>query len=141
VSQVGGRTAFIQGTYGYGITEQPEADIPMNRSRAVFEGGVFLGRFTALAETNWRKVHGGVEWSEHALGLDELFSDHDRLAAVREWRYGLGLAFDVTPESSVYVSFSDFIWGANTHDARTISFGVNVARQMFGGLRLGNSPR
>jgi len=135
---LGDTTGFIQGTYGYGITEQPEEDVPMNRSRAEVEGGVFLGRFSVLGQTSWRKVHGGVEWSEHAHGLDELFSDHDQLAAVREWRWGAGLAFDVTPSTSLFVSYSDFIRGANTHDARTITFGMSVSRQLFGGLTLGD---
>jgi len=135
---MGDTLGFIQGTYGYGFTERPNEDIPMNRSRAQLQGGVFLGRVSLLGETNWRKVHGGIEWSDHAHGLDELFSDHDQLAAIREWRYGAGVAFDVTPQAAVYFSFGDFIKGANTHDARTIGFGISLSRQMFGGINLGD---
>jgi len=132
-----GTIGFIQGTYGYGFTERTDEDVPLNRSRAILEGGVFLGRFSVLGQTSWRKVHGGIEWSEHAFGFDELFHAHDQLAAVREWRYGGSVTFDVKDGLAVYASLDQFAWGANTHDARALSFGVNLAHQMWGGLTLG----
>jgi hypothetical protein len=135
---IGGTTTFLQGTYAYGISERPVSDVSLNRSRATLEGGVFLGPFSLLGQTSWKKVHGGVEWSDHAHGLDELFHDHDQLAATREWRYGGGLAFDVKNDVSVFFAVDDFIRGANTHDARTFTFGVNLAHQLFGGLMLGD---
>lgn len=134
---LGGQTGFVQGSYSYGFTERIEEDIPLNRSRAQLEGGVFLGRFSVLGQTSWRKVHGGVEWSEHGFGLDELFHEHDQLAATREWRYGGSLVFDIKDGLAAYASIDQFAWGANTHDARTISFGMNLAHQMWGGLTLG----
>jgi hypothetical protein len=135
---MGGTLGFVQGLYSYGFTERPHEEVPMNRSRAELQGGVLLGRFALLGQTGWHRVHGGIEWSDHAHGLDELFADHDQLAAIREWRYGAGVSFDVTPEAAVYFSFGDFIRGANTHDARTYSVGISLSRHIFGGIDLGD---
>jgi len=136
ILDMGGTIGFIQGSYGYAFTERPVEDVSMNRSRALLQGGVFLGRFSLLGETSWHKVHGGIEWSSVAGSLHELFHDHDQIAAIREWRYGTGVAFDVTPQAAVYFSYGDFIKGANTHDARTFGFGVSLSHQMFGGIDL-----
>jgi hypothetical protein len=114
-------------------------DVPLNRSRAMLEAGVFVGRFTLQGSTTWRRVHGGFEWSDIAFGSHVHFAGHDQSAAIREFRYGAGLSFQVTPRASIDVSYGDFITGANTHDARVVAVGWTWGFQMFGGSTIGDA--
>ncbi len=43
------------------------------------------------------------------------------------------------PDHAAYTTFGN-IPGENTHDAKTITFGMNWGFQAFGGLRLGPEP-
>jgi hypothetical protein len=133
----GAAKGYLQGLYGYSFVETLVHDVPLNRSRAAFEGGLFLGRFTVQGSTTWRRVHGGFEWSDIAFGSHEHFEGHDQSAAIREWRWGAGGSFQVSPVTSLDVSYGDFISGANTHDARVLAVGWTWGFQLFGGARIG----
>jgi hypothetical protein len=133
----GSAKGYLQGTYGYAFTESPVEGVSLNRSRATFEAGAFFGRVTLQGLTSWRRVHGGLEWSDVGFGSHEHFEGHDQSAATREWRWGAGLSFQLTEAASIEVSYGDFIWGANTHDARVIGIGWSWGFQAFGGQTLG----
>jgi len=134
----GAAKGYLQGTYGYSFTESPIEDVSLNRSRATLEAGFFLGRRLAVqALTSWRRVHGGLEWSDAVFRGHEHFAGHDQSAATREWRYGAGVSFQLTNETSVELSYGEFIRGANTHDARTIAIGMSWGFQAFGGQTIG----
>jgi hypothetical protein len=133
----GASKGYLQATYGYSLTESPVHDVSLNRSRAVLEAGVFVGRFTLQGLTSWRRVHGGLEWSDVSFGSHEHFAGHDQSAATREWRFGGGVSFELTAGASIEVSYGDFINGANTHDARVVAIGWSWGFQMFGGPTLG----
>jgi hypothetical protein len=135
----GAGKGYVEGTYGYAFVENPlDEDISLNRSRASVEAGVYVGgRLTVQGTTSWRHVHGGLEWSDVAFGSHEHFPGHDQAAATREWRYGAGVSIEMTPTTSMEVSYGDLITGANTHDARTIAVGWSWGFQMFGGSTLG----
>lgn len=135
----GAGKGYVEGTYGYSFVENPlDEDISLNRSRASFEGGVYVGRFTFQGSTSWRHVHGGLEWSDVAFGSHEHFPGHDQAAATREWRYGAGVSFEMTPTTSLELSYGDLITGANTHNARTIAVGWSWGFTMFGAPTLGS---
>jgi hypothetical protein len=129
---------YVQATYGYSFLESPVEKVSLNRSRAVVEGGVFFGRLTLQGVTSWRRVHGGLEWSDVGFGSHEHFAGHDQSAATREWRYSAGVSFEVTPGSSIELSYGDLIRGANTHDARILAVGWSWGFQLFGGSTLGS---
>jgi len=133
----GAAKGYLEGSYGYSFVESPIEDVSLNRSRAEVEAGIFLGRFTLQGNSSWRKVHGGLQWSDVAFGSNEHFEGHDQSAATREWRYGVGVSLQVTPGTSIDVSYGDFINGANTHDARVISVGWTWGVQVFGGSTIG----
>jgi hypothetical protein len=133
----GAAKGYLQGLYGYSFVDSLVDGISLNRSRAMLEGGVFFGRFALQGSTTWRHVHGGFEWSDIAFGTHEHFEGHDQSAATREWRWGTGVSFQVTPSTSLDVSYGDFISGANTHDARVIALGYTLGFQLFGGSTIG----
>src|SRR5262245_19016453 len=134
----GAAKGYLQGTYGYSFTERPFADMPVNRSRAVLEGGYFIGRFTLQGLTTWRRVHGGLEWSElGSVHHQEHFAGHDQAAATREWRYTAGVSVQLSDVASVEISYGDLLTGANTHAARVISAGWTWGFHAFGGTTLG----
>ena len=133
----GAAKGYVQGLYGYSFVDSLVEDVSVNRSRAAVEVGVFLGRFTLQGITTWRRVHGGFEWSDIAFGTHEHFEGHDQSAAIREWRWGGGASFQVTPAASLEISYGDFISGANTHDARVIAVGWTQGFQLFGGSTIG----
>lgn len=137
LSAGGAAKGYVQGAYGYSFVESPIEDVSLNRSRAVIEGGVFLGRFTLQGVTSWRRVHGGLEWSDVAFGAHEHFAGHDQAAATREWRYGAGVSVQVTPSASIEVSYGDLLSGANTHNARVIAVGWSYGFQLFGAPTIG----
>ena len=128
---------YLQGLYGYSVVESVVHDVSLNRSRASFEAGWFLGRFTLQGSTTWRRVHGGFEWSDIAFGTHEHFAGHDQSAAIRDWRWGAGASFQATPGGSLEISYGDFINGANTHDARIMAVGWTWGFQLFGGSTIG----
>ncbi len=138
----GAPKAYIHGGYNYAFMENVSDSISLDRSSAVIEVGYFLGRLTLQGLTTLQRIHGGIEWAD--LGVDAgasgLGAAHDQAAASRDWRFGGGVSFQVNDTTSVYVSLNRLLWGENTHDARTVTFGVNWAFQAFGGLTLGIEP-
>ena len=50
---------------------------------------------------------------------------------------GGGIAMDVGNGSALYLSINNMLWGANTHNATSVTFGINWGFQAFGGLTLG----
>jgi hypothetical protein len=134
----GAAKGYLQGTYGYAFTESPKQEFSLNRSRAALEAGYFLGRVSLQGFTNWRRVHGGLEWSDLDPAHDEDYGQfHDQVAATREWRYAAGVSFQLSDVMSIDLSYGDLLWGANTHDARAITIGWSWGFQAFGGRRLG----
>lgn len=133
----GAAKGYLQGLYGYSFVESTVHDVSLNRSRAMFEAGLFFGRLTVQGSTTWRRVHGGFEWSDIAFGTHEHFEGHDQAAAIREWRWGAGVSMQLTPAATIDVSYGDFINGANTHDARVMSVGWTWGFQLFGGSAIG----
>ena len=47
------------------------------------------------------------------------------------------MSIEVGTGTSVYAFINDTLWGENTHNANTITFGVSYGFQAFGGLTLG----
>ena len=134
----GAPRAYVEGSYSYAVTENPNDEMPLDRSRGRIEFGFFHGRFSAQAMTNWQRVHGGFEWSDiGAHNLDDVFHEHDRAAATREWQFGGGVSFEIGDSTAIYASYNDLLWGENTHNASALTFGMNWAFQAFGGLRIG----
>ena len=134
----GAAKGYLQGTYGYTFTESPTAEFSLNRSRAMVEAGYFVGRVSLQGLTYWRRVHGGLEWSDlHGDHDDERFAGHDQAAATREWRYAAGVSFQLGDTMSVEVSYGGLLYGANTHAAHVVSVGWTWGFQAFGGRPLG----
>jgi hypothetical protein len=136
----GAAKGYLQGTVGYAFTRSPFEDISLNRSRATLEGGYFLGRFSLQALTTWRRVHGGIEWSD-LHGSHEHFAGHDQAAATRDWRYVAGVSFQLSDAMSLELSYGDFLRGANTHSARVVSVGWSWGFRAFGVPTLGGGFR
>lgn len=139
----GAPKAFVDAWYSYSFMENVSDTIALDRSTAVIQVGYFLGsRLTLIGLTSLQRIHGGIEWAD--LGVDAgpsgLGAAHDQAAASRDWRFGGGLSFQVNEMTSLYVSLNSLLWGENTHDASTVTFGVNWGFQAFGGLMLSPEP-
>jgi hypothetical protein len=128
----GAAKGYLQGTVGYAFTRSPLEGVPLNRSRVGLEGGYFLGRISLQALTLWRRVHGGIEWSDLHTDSHEHFAGHDQAAATRDWRYVAGVSYQLSDAMSVEMSYGDFLRGANTHSARVISVGWSWGFRAFG---------
>lgn len=137
----GAAKGYVQGGYGYSFVDSPFDDIRLNRSRATLEGGYFFGRLSLQAFTSWRRVHGGIEWSDLHVDSHQHFAGHDQAAATREWRYYAGASVQLTDEMSIEITYGDFIQGANTHAARSLSIGWTFGFQAFGAPTLGGTFR
>jgi hypothetical protein len=106
------------------------------------EGGFFAGRFTLQAQTSWRQVHGGLEWSDLGSHTHEHhFAGHDQAAATREWLLGAGVSIQLSDAMSIELSYGDLLRGANTHKARIISAGWSWGFQAFGEPTFGSGFR
>ena len=121
---------YVQGAYSYGLVDSPVRDVSLDRSRVRLEAGLFRNRWSVHTIVSWQYVHGGVEWSD--LRNTGLFGAHDQGAAVREWRYGGGVSFELNNGTTLFLALNDLAWGENTHNAQAITFGVNRAFQAFG---------
>ena len=137
LSADGAAKGYLQGTYGYSFTESSVEGVSLNRSRAGLEAGIFLGRFTVQGLTTWRRVHGGLDWSDVSFFSHEHFAGHDQAAATREWRYSAGVSVQLTPGTSIDVSYGELLRGANTHDGRVIGLGWSWGFRAFGAPTLG----
>ena len=93
-----------------------------------------------LTLTTWRRVHGGIEWSD-LDDIHEHFAGHDQAAATRDWRYVAGVSFQLSDAMSLEMSYGDFLRGANTHNARVISVGWSWGFRAFGVPTLGGGFR
>ena len=137
----GAAKGYLQGTFGYAFTKSPFEDIPLNRSRTTVEGGYFLGRVSLQALTTWRRVHGGIDWSEMDVHSHHHFAGHDQAAATRDWRYVAGVSFQLTDAMSLEMSYGDTLRGANTHAARVMTVGWSWGFRAFGVPTLGGGFR
>jgi len=135
----GAARGYVEGSYSYGFMENPSDELALNRSRAGVEVGFFLGRLSLQVLSSWQHVHGGLEWAnigDHHLSEEHVHM-HDQAAATRDWRMGVGMTFDTSDTTALYLSYNGLVSGVNTHDGHAITFGVNWAFQAFGGFSLG----
>ena len=127
---------WLQGAYYYAFMENVSEEVKLNRSNLILDlGYVFNKRLSANLQATWQKVHGGIEWSN--VSNPTLLRDHYQAAATHDWRWGGGVSFQVSEAVEVYGSINTFLWGVNTQNAMTFSFGVNVGTQLWGGGGLG----
>lgn len=126
-----GRTrAYAQGAFRYTFTEKVN-DIRANRSNLFLEFGYLASRrLTLRAFADWQDSHGGYELPRDIT--PENFQFHDRLAAARWIRLGVGASVPVSREVSVFASIGHTFEGENTHDGTAISLGTSWGFQAPG---------
>lgn len=126
---------FVEGKYMYVLSEEVQ-NINLDRSQINFTLGYrATPTWSLLFFGNYNKVHGGVDWYGdviapslmHAHDDDEqedghhhhegsdFANNHDRLAATRQLRLGIGTSFLIMEDISLYIDSSRTIDGANTH--------------------------
>jgi hypothetical protein len=111
-------------------------DVPNNRSNAAAEVLLQVTDRLSVHGTVVRQVtHGGlragvlppgpngVPWGE--ITTPELFGEHDRLLRDNFWRVGGGLSYGFS-RAHLYVSYLEFVSGADTHAGRAFSTGLTV---------------
>jgi hypothetical protein len=141
------RRAYLQGGYSYAFMENV-ADISLDRSNLTLEVGYLLSDVVAFqAWTDYQNIHGGLDWADdigphdldpHHDEFDEhLSSTHDRTANADFWRLGGGISFQVDERVELYLNVAKTLWGINTHNALTVSFGMSWGLEIFGRRDLG----
>ena len=129
--------AYIQGSYAYTIMEDLDI-VSLDRSNAVLSGGYFHRAITLQVIGSWQNIHGGIDWAHdiHAgPDLEEIVETHDQAAATRNFLMGGGgVSFHVSEAVDLLVSLNNTLWGANTYNGRTLSFGATYGFQAFGGI-------
>ena len=129
--------AFVEGQYFYAFMEDP-GDISLARSNVDFSFGYLHRSMTIQVFAAYQNTHGGVDWVQHLSlhdpNLGELVNAHDQAAAADHWRFGGGVSFQVSDAIDITVALNDTVWGVNTHDARTLTFGMSWGFRAFGGI-------
>jgi len=125
--------ASIQGTYTYGIVEQPVSDIPLNRSNGSVDFGYSLTRSLYLrAGGSFQRTHGGLRVGSDSgipfpllgeFNTDELKSQIDRLTRSNYWHAGGGLAYSFSA-FDVFLSYEKYVWGRDTHNGAAYTLGA-----------------
>ena len=109
----------------------------LDRSNVVLSGGYFHRGITLQVFGSWQNIHGGIDWALD-LGvrpdLAEAGAVHDQVAATRDFQMGGGVSFHVSEAADLFVALGNTLWGANTYNFRTLSFGVTYGFQAFGGI-------
>jgi len=127
--------AYVSGNYLYAWMENPSADIPIDRSNFQLDFGFFYRSMTFQVFGLWQGMHGGIDWAQD-LGPEASLAvqlAHDQGAATRDFHMGATMSYDVNEEAQLYVALNNTIWGANTHAAKTLTFGMNFGFQAWGG--------
>lgn len=122
--------AYVQGAFRYTLTEKVN-DLRANRSNLFVELGYLASRkLTLRAFGDWQDSHGGYELPQDIN--HETFDFHDRLAAARWIRFGVGASVPVSREVSVFASVGHTFEGENTHDGTAFSIGTSWGFQAPG---------
>jgi hypothetical protein len=126
-----GRTrAYAQGGFRYTFTEKVN-DLRADRSNVFLELGYLASRkLTLRAFGDWQDSHGGYELPRDLNDQTRHF--HDRLAAARWIRLGVGASVPVSRRASVFASVGHTFEGENTHDGTAISIGTSWGFQAPG---------
>lgn len=126
--------AYIEGDYLYAWMENPSADIAIDRSNLQLSFGYFYRSMTFQLFGMWQGVHGGIDWAQD-LGPETsqaVMLAHDRAAATQDFHMGGTMSYEVNDATELYVALNNTMWGANTHAAKTLTFGLNFGFQGWG---------
>lgn len=63
---------------------------------------------------------------------EDLLLDHDRTANADFWRLGGGVSFQLDERVELYLNVAQTLWGVNTHNGLTVSFGMSWGFEIFG---------
>ncbi len=129
--------AYIQGSYAYTIMEDLDI-VSLDRSNVVLSGGYFHRAITLQVFGSWQNIHGGIDWAHDIRAspdLGEISETHDQAAATRDFQLGGAVSFHVSEAADLFVAVNNTLWGANTYNGRTLSFGVTYGFKAFGGIR------
>lgn len=139
----GAPRAYLHGNYTYAVMEDTEI-ASLDRSNLQLELGFLHRAFTVQVFGAWEKIHGGIEWhnlgghhdslGDHEDPFEAVNGIHDQVAATRDFQLGGAVTFHVSDAADLFVALNDTVWGANTHDAGTLTFGVSWGLQAFGGI-------
>ena len=136
--------AYVQGRYAYAIIEDVET-VSLDRSNLQLELGYFHRAMTFQVFGSWQKVHGGIDWAQHisphASDLAAVVGVHDQAAQTRDFELGGAVTFHISDAADLLVALNNTLWGANTHSARTVTFGITYGFRAFGGIGPTRGPR
>lgn len=112
----------VAGRYSYAIVEQVD-DVSNNRSNFGVEVAVRATRKTSARATfTWQRTHGGLRSTEFN---EDNFLLFDRILKDNSFHIGGGVAFSL-PRTDLFVSYTHYARGTDTHAGRAITTGFSV---------------
>ena len=112
----------VAGRYSYAIVEQID-DVSNNRSNFGAEVAVRAARkVSARATFTWQRTHGGLRSTEFN---DDNFLLFDRVLKDNSFHIGGGVSYSL-PRTDLFVSFTHYARGTDTHTGRAVTTGFSV---------------
>ena len=112
----------VSGRYSYAMVEKVD-DVSNNRSNFGLEVAVRATRKTSARGTlTWQRSHGGLRSTEFG---EENFLLFDRILKDNSFHIGGGVAYSL-PRADLFVSYTHYVSGTDTHAGRAITTGFSV---------------
>lgn len=117
------RKGFVQSLVAFAIPEQALGQRTDRMNISLEFDYLVSRRFAVRGLTNWQHSFGGIGSLED-LTTPELALTHDRLLKASYWHVGGGVAYSLTPKTSLDADVVTFLSGSVTHYGTGISIGV-----------------
>ena len=112
----------VSGRYSYAMVEQVD-DVSNNRSNFGVEVAVRASRKTsARVAFTGQRTHGGLRSTEFT---EDNFLLFDRILKDNSFHIGGGFTYSL-PRSDLFISYTHYVSGTDTHAGRAVSFGFSV---------------
>jgi hypothetical protein len=112
----------LSGRYTYAIVQRV-LDLPNNRSNISLSPAVLMSRrLSARGVLAWQRSHGGLRSDE--FETDEQWEQFDRLLRDNYFHLTGGVSYSF-PAADVFVSFTHYVSGTDTHAGRALTVGMS----------------
>jgi hypothetical protein len=123
----------IEGRYSYAFVERV-LDVPNNRSNAAIEGAYLVARHWSIhGGVSWQRTHGGLRIGAPPpfdlqppgdVNTPDRVLQHDRLLRDNYWHAAGGASYSF-PAIDVYVSYTDYLKGTDSHAGHVFTAGLS----------------
>lgn len=114
---------YAQAAYGYSYAEK-HLGMRTNRSNLNATLGYFVTPAVSISSTMYyQRTYGGLDWLDPHTNTEEGFNNHDRFSADNHLNLDGTIAVSASDAFDFFVSYTENMWGENTHQIRSITLG------------------